>query len=51
MKSFHEDLRNENHYSSLGLKDLTELVNKHIKGKVGKEQAKEIKKVLLGGNN
>lgn len=49
MKSFHEELRNENHYSSLVF-NLT-LVNKHIKGKVGKEQAKEIKKVLLGDNN
>ena len=48
MKSIHE-LRNENH-SSLGLKNLTELVNKHIKGKVGKEQVKEIKKVLSVNN-
>jgi len=48
MKSFHEELKKkyENHYSSLGLKNLTELVNKRIKGEVGKEQAKEIKKYL-----
>jgi len=48
MKSFHEELRKkyENHYSSLGLKNLTELVIKRIKGEVGEEQAKEIKKYL-----
>jgi len=48
MKSFHEELKKkyENYYSSLGLKNLTELVNKRIKGEVGEEQAKEIKKYL-----
>ena len=48
MKSFHEELKKkyENHYSLLGLKNLTELVNKRIKGEVGEEQAKEIKKYL-----
>ena len=46
MKNIHEELRKkyENHYSLLGLKNLTELVNKRIRGEVGKEQAKEIKK-------
>ena len=48
MKSFHEKLKKkyENHYSSLGLKNLTELVNKRIKDEVGEGQAKEIKKYL-----
>ena len=41
MKSFHED-----HYSSLGLKNLTELVNKRIKGEVGGGAGKGNKKVF-----
>mgnify|MGYP000686898839 CR=1 FL=1 len=51
MKSFHEEKKKyENHYSSLGLKNLTELVNKRIKGGGGKGTGKGNKKVLLNAN-